>query len=308
MIMPSYTFVTTASAFALRGAVPVFVDVDPRTLNIDETLIEAAITPRTRAVVVVHYAGVACEMDTIVAIAAKHGLMLIEDAAQAIMSSYKGRPLGSLGDLSTFSFHVTKNLTCGEGGALLVGNPDLVDRSYILQEKGTNRHAFFEGRVNKYEWVDLGSSYLLGEIPAAFLEAQLESASELTESRLEAWSTYQEVLRPLEDRGWITLTDIPSYAKHNGHMAYFLLSDEFDRSTLLRELRSQYIEAVFHYIPLHQSPAGKRLGRIGSTMDVTDRCSSQIVRLPIWSGMASSVIEYVGKTLEKSIAGMSAGG
>ncbi len=282
VIMPSFTFVSTANAFVLRGAIPVFVDIRADTLNIDETLIEAAITPRTRAICVVHYAGVGCEMDAIIAIAARHHLPVIEDAAQGILSEYRGRPLGSLGQLAALSFHETKNLISGEGGALLVNDECFVERAEIIREKGTNRSQFFRGQVDKYTWVDIGSSYLPGEIVAAFLTAQMEEAERITSERLAIWDLYHEAFADLEDQAKLRRPYIPAHCRHNAHMYYLLLPDLNERTRFIQALRENGVHPVFHYIPLHSSPAGRRYGRTHGTLDVTDRVSDCLVRLPLW--------------------------
>jgi dTDP-4-amino-4,6-dideoxygalactose transaminase len=285
VIMPSYTFVTTASAVALRGAVPVFVDIRPDTLNIDETLIEAAITPRTKAICVVHYAGVACEMDPIMAIAAKHGLRVVEDAAQGIMSTYKGRPLGTIGDLGAYSFHETKNVIAGEGGALLCRDEEFAELAEIVREKGTNRSRFFRGQVDKYTWVDLGSSFLPGEIAAAFLAAQLEMAESITAQRMALWDHYHAWAKKYEDNGILRRPVIPTHCQHNAHMYYLLLPNLDARTEFISQMRDSGIQCVFHYIPLHSSPAGQQLGRQASKMNVTDDVSERLVRLPLWLGL-----------------------
>ncbi len=285
VIMPSYTFVSTANAFVLRGAVPVFVDIRPDTLNLDERLIEAAITPRTRAIVPVHYAGVACEMDTIMAIAEKHGLLVIEDAAQGVLSSYKGRPLGSIGHLAAFSFHETKNITSGEGGALLVNDQRLVERAEILREKGTNRKQFMHGLVDKYTWVDVGSSYLPGEIIAAFLLAQMEEATPITAHRLARWAAYHEAFAAVEAKGGLHRPTVPQHTSHNAHMYYVLLPDEGHRNAMIAALREHRIGSVFHYVPLHSSPAGRRFARAAGKLSVTDRVSATLLRLPMYAGL-----------------------
>jgi dTDP-4-amino-4,6-dideoxygalactose transaminase len=291
VIMPSYTFVSTANAFVLRGAVPVFVDVRAETLNIDERLIEAAITPRTKAIVPVHYAGVACAMDEILAIADRHGLLVIEDAAQAFGATWRGRPLGSLGHLGTFSFHETKNVISGEGGALLVNDPRFADRAEILWEKGTDRARFQRREVSRYTWVDVGSSYLPGEITAAFLYAQLEAADAITSTRHGLWRMYDE--RCEACLPGVQRPTIPSGCGHNGHMYYLLLQPGIDRDEVLRQTNAAGVNAVFHYVPLHSAPAGVRHGRIGSVMDVTDDCSARLIRLPLWIGMSAVTIETV---------------
>lgn len=295
VIMPSYTFVSTANAFVLRGAVPVFVDVRQDTLNIDETKIEAAITPRTRAIVPVHYAGVACEMDTIMTIACRHGLKVVEDAAQGMMSTYKGRALGSIGDLGAYSFHETKNVISGEGGALLVNNPDLALRAEIIREKGTDRSRFFRGEVDKYTWQEVGSSFLPGELTAAFLWAQLEEAQRITGERLAIWARYHEALEALEAKGLLQRPRVPLDCQHNAHMYYVLLAPGIDRQTVLSELKNNDIYAVFHYVPLHSSPAGERYGRVAGSMQVTNNISGCLIRLPLWVGLT---IEQQGRVIE----------
>lgn len=285
VIMPSYTFVSTSNAFVLRGAVPVFVDIRADTLNIDEALIEAAITPRTKAICVVHYAGVSCEMDTILAIAARHGLAVVEDAAQGIMSSYKGRPLGTLGDLGALSFHETKNIISGEGGALLCRDSTHAERAEIIREKGTNRSRFFRGQVDKYTWVDVGSSFLPGEITAAFLSAQMDAAEDITERRLAIWDRYHAWTEAHEAAGLLTRPTIPAHCTHNAHMYYMLLPSLEIRTRFIQDLREHGVQAVFHYIPLHSSPAGLAHGRTGSDMSVTDDISQRLVRMPLWIGV-----------------------
>lgn len=285
VIMPSFTFVSTANAFALRGAVPVFVDVRRDTLNIDETLIEAAITPRTRAICVVHYAGVACEMDAILAIAERHGLVIIEDAAQGIMSRYKGRPLGTIGDLGAFSFHETKNVISGEGGALLCRDATFGERAEIIREKGTNRSRFFRGQVDKYTWVDVGSSYLPGEIIAAFLSAQLEEAEAITARRLAIWERYHVWAAPHEAAGALRRPIVPDECAHNAHMYYLLLPTLEARTQFISSMKEHGVQTVFHYIPLHSSPAGEQFGRTAGAMTVTDDISNRLVRLPLWLGL-----------------------
>lgn len=282
VIMPSYTFVSTANAFVLRGAVPVFVDVRGDTLNIDERLIEAAITPRTRAICVVHYAGVACEMDSILALAARHGLPVIEDAAQGVCASYKGQPLGALGVLGALSFHETKNIISGEGGALLVNDPALAERAEVIREKGTNRSRFFRGEVDKYTWVDVGSSFLPGEIVAAFLAAQMDQAQSITARRLALWQRYHEALAPLEAVGALRRPVVPAHCSHNAHMYYVLFPSLAQRTATIAALQAQGIRPVFHYIPLHSSPAGLRFARAHGPMTQTDRAGETLLRLPLW--------------------------
>lgn len=302
IIMPSFTFVSTANAFVLRGGVPVFVDIREDTLNLDERLIEAAITPRTRAIVPVHYAGVACEMDSIMAIARQHGLKVVEDAAQGVMSSYKGRPLGGIGDLGAYSFHETKNVISGEGGALLVNDAKLAMRAEIIREKGTDRSRFFRGEVDKYTWQEVGSSFLPGELIAAFLSAQLEAAEAITAERLAIWTRYHEMMQPLENAGLIRRPLIPEDCQHNAHMYYVLLAPGIDRQSVLGEFRRNEIFPVFHYVPLHSSPAGRRYGRVAGSMDMTDNLSERLIRLPFWIGLSGDAQQRVADTLASSMA------
>ena len=285
VIMPSYTFVSTANAFVLRGGIPVFVDIRPDTLNIDETLIEAAITPRTKAIVPVHYAGVACEMDTIMSIAQRHKLLVIEDAAQAVMSAYHGKPLGTIGHLGAYSFHETKNIISGEGGALLVNDGRFAERAEIIREKGTNRSQFFRGQIDKYTWVDIGSSYLPGEVIAAFLWAQMEEAQSITQKRLDIWHQYHEALAPLEEAGKLRRPIIPEGCQHNAHMYYILLESLEKRTEVISKLKEQGVNAVFHYVPLHNSPAGKKYGRTSGELRHTHNLADRLLRLPLWLGM-----------------------
>jgi len=301
IIMPSYTFVSTANAFVLRGGVPVFIDIREDTLNLDERLIEAAITPRTRAIVPVHYAGVACEMDTIMAIAKRHKLKVVEDAAQAIMASYKGRQLGSIGDLGAYSFHETKNVISGEGGALLVNDHELALRAEIIREKGTDRSRFFRGEVDKYTWQEVGSSYLPGELVAAFLWAQLEEADRITRERLAIWQYYHDLLAPFETKGTLRRPIVPKGCQHNGHMYYVLLAPGIDRQQVLNGLRHNDINSVFHYVPLHSSPAGQRYGRVHGSMTNTNIQSDRLVRLPLWVGLTEQQQDKVVKVLENVI-------
>lgn len=301
IIMPSYTFVSTANAFVLRGGVPVFIDIREDTLNMDEHLIEAAITPRTRAIVPVHYAGVACEMDTIISIARHHQLMVVEDAAQGVMASYKGRALGSIGDLGAYSFHETKNVISGEGGALLVNDPELSLRAEIIREKGTDRSRFFRGEVDKYTWQEVGSSFLPGELIAAFLWAQLEEADRITHARLASWQRYHELLEPLESSGVLRRPIVPVECEHNAHMYYVLLAPEIDRQAVLDELKSNDIWAVFHYVPLHSSPAGQRYGRANGELNVTNHQSERLVRLPLWVGLTEKQQDRVVSALKKAV-------
>jgi dTDP-4-amino-4,6-dideoxygalactose transaminase len=292
IIMPSFTFVSTANAFVLRGARPVFVDIRSDTLNIDETLIEAAITERTKAIVPVHYAGVACDMDAIMDIARRHNLAVVEDAAQALLASYRDRPLGSIGHLAALSFHETKNVISGEGGALLINDGRFRQRAEIIWEKGTNRSQFLRGELSRYTWVDVGSSFLPGELTAAFLWAQLEAAAEITAQRLSLWNRYYAECRPLEALG-VRCPVIPEHASHNAHLFYLLLPAAASRAEVLADLNRQGVNAIFHYVPLHTSEAGRRYGRIGSRMDVTDDLSSRLIRLPLWVGMNQEQVATV---------------
>ena len=285
VIMPSYTFVSTANAFVLRGGIPVFVDIRPDTLNIDENLIEAAITARTKAIVTVHYAGVACEMDSIMDIARRHNLLVIEDAAQAILSSYKGRALGSIGHLGCYSFHETKNIISGEGGALLINDPALVERAEIIREKGTDRNKFFRGQVDKYTWVDIGSSYLPGEIIAAFLWAQLQEADLITSKRLSIWNRYHEAFADLETAGRLLRPKIPHGLEHNGHAYYLVLKNLADRMAFINTMKKQEVSCSFHYVPLHSSPAGEKYGRVYGNMPITRNTEHCLVRMPLWLGL-----------------------
>jgi dTDP-4-amino-4,6-dideoxygalactose transaminase len=296
VIMPSFTFVSTANAFVLRGATPVFVDVRPDTLNLDERLVEGAITSHTRAIVPVHYAGVACEMDELTAIAERHGLLVIEDAAQGMGSTYKGRPLGAIGGLGALSFHETKNVISGEGGALLVNDAALVQRAEIIREKGTNRSAFFRGQVDKYTWVDVGSSYLPSEIIAAFLFAQLEQVAQVNAGRIAVWRAYHDAFAALESAGLLRRPIVPEACGHNGHMYYLLLPDLATRTAFIADLRTAGVSSVFHYVPLHSAPAGIRFGRPFGTLPVTDAAGEQLVRLPLWPGVdvhADAIIQAV---------------
>jgi dTDP-4-amino-4,6-dideoxygalactose transaminase len=282
VIMPSYTFVSTANAFVLRGAVPVFVDIRGDTMNLDERLVEAAITPRTKAICVVHYAGVACAMDVILDIANRHGLAVVEDAAQGVGSTWRGRPLGSLGSFGALSFHETKNFISGEGGALLVNDEAHVERAEVIREKGTNRSRFFRGQVDKYTWVDVGSSFLPGEIIAAFLCAQMEEAASITERRLALWNRYHAALADAEARGKVRRPVIPADCTHNAHMYYLLFNSLAERTAAIAALQARDIRPVFHYVPLHSSPAGRRFGRVHGGMEHTDRAGDCLLRLPLW--------------------------
>jgi dTDP-4-amino-4,6-dideoxygalactose transaminase len=301
VIMPSFTFVSTANAFVLRGARPVFVDIRADTLNLAERLIESAITPRTRAIVVVHYAGVPCEMDAVLALAKRYELVVIEDAAHALMSRYKGRPAGSFGHLSTFSFHETKNLISGEGGALVINDPQFVERAEIIWEKGTNRTQFSRGRVDKYTWMDVGSSFLPGELTAAFLWAQLEQAERITARRLELWNRYRVASGTLEAIG-LRAPMVPTECEHNAHLFYMLLPLAAHRSEILADLNARGVNAVFHYVPLHSAPAGRRYGRAVGSMSVTDDCSARLIRLPLWVGMPEDAPQMIVDAVRQSVA------
>lgn len=306
IIMPSYTFVSTANAFVLRGGVPVFVDIREDTLNLDETLIEAAITPKTKAIVPVHYAGVSCEMDTILAIARKHQLAVVEDAAQGVGARYKDKPLGTLGTLGCYSFHETKNVISGEGGALLVNDAQFAERAEIIREKGTDRSRFFRGQVDKYTWQEVGSSFLPGELIAAFLWAQFEHESEITQARLAAWARYHEALASLEAQGTLRRPIIPADCQHNAHMYYALLAPGIDRDATLKYLSEAGINSVFHYVPLHSAPAGKKYGRTAGPLVRTDDLSARLIRLPLWVGITPEqqmqVVELLRTSLGKAKA------
>ena len=299
VILPSYTFVSTANAFVLRGAVPVFVDIRPDTMNIDETLIEPAITQKTKAICVVHYAGVGCEMDTIMKIAQKHNLYVIEDAAQGMMAQYKGKPLGTIGHLGTFSFHESKNYTsAGEGGLLLVNNEEFVLRAEILREKGTNRSQFFRGMIDKYTWVDIGSSFLMNDVSAAYLWGQLEKAGQILENRMHAWNTYYELLLPLKHQGLLELPVIPPQCTHNAHMFYIKTKDLDERTHLMDFLKQNGIYAVFHYVPLHSSPAGMRFGRFHGVDEHTTKESERLLRLPLFYGITTDDVHYIVNSIK----------
>jgi len=286
VIMPSFTFVSTANAFLLFGAVPVFIDIRPDTLNIDETLIESAITTHTKAIVPMHYAGVGCEMDTVMALAAKHHLVVIEDAAQGIGSRYKQKALGTIGDFASISFHQTKNITsAGEGGALLVNDPSKIERADIVLEKGTNRKQFFQGIVDKYTWVDIGSSFVMSDLLAAYLLAQLERLEEINADRMNQWLSFHNAFNKLENHGKLRRPIIPEACEHNAHIYYLLLNSEQERNACLAQLNDAGINAVFHYIPLHSSPAGQQYGRVASSMKRTHDLSRRLLRLPIWAGL-----------------------
>jgi dTDP-4-amino-4,6-dideoxygalactose transaminase len=294
VIMPSYTFVSTANAFVLRGAKVVFVDIRPDTMNIDENLIEDAITERTKAICVVHYAGVGCEMDKIMEIANKYNLYVIEDAAQGMMAEYKGKPLGTIGHLGTFSFHETKNYTsAGEGGLLIINDDKFIERAEIIREKGTNRSQFFRGMVDKYTWVDIGSSYLMNDVSAAYLWGQLEVAEKINEFRLRVWNRYYNGLLELEKEGFIELPAIPKHCRHNGHIFYIKVRNLNIRTKLLNFLKEQGIWAVFHYVPLHSSPAGQRYGRFHGVDKFTTKESERLIRLPLFFNIKDEEIDYV---------------
>ena len=285
VILPSFTFSSTANAVVLTGATPVFVDIRPDTMNIDESLIEAAITEKTKAIMPVHYAGVACEMDTIMDIAKRHGLKVVEDAAQGVMSYYKGKALGTIGDFGCYSFHETKNYSMGEGGALIIRDPENNDAAEILREKGTNRARFFRGQVDKYTWVAYGSSYLPSDMNAAYLWAQLQEADRINEDRLATWNAYYEAFLPLAQEGKIALPTVPAECVHNAHMFYVKLRDLEQRTAFIRYLRDRDISSVFHYVPLHSSPAGRRFGRFNGEDVYTTKESDRLSRLPLYYGM-----------------------
>ncbi|HEY5198523.1 MAG TPA: dTDP-4-amino-4,6-dideoxygalactose transaminase [Solirubrobacteraceae bacterium] len=302
VIMPSYTFTSTANAFVLRGAVPVFVDIRPDTLNLDERLVEAAITPRTRAIVPVHYAGVGCEMEAICELAERYGLAVVEDAAHAAMASHSGRPLGTFGELSALSFHETKNLTCGEGGALIINDERLVARAEILRDKGTNRGEFMRGEVDRYTWVDMGSSMALSDLNAAFLWAQLENAEAITARRLAIWKRYHEAFESLESDGLVRRPVVPAGSHHNAHMYYLLLDDREQRDAVIAALRRRGVDAVFHYVPLHSAPAGRRFARCSGSLEETTRQSERVVRLPLWAALTEDMCDRVIAAVEEAVA------
>ncbi len=293
VIMPSYTFVSTANAFVLRGAVIVFVDIRPDTMNIDETLIEDAITSKTKAIVPVHYAGVGCEMDKITEIAKKHNLLVVEDAAQGVMAYYKDRALGTIGDVGCYSFHETKNYSMGEGGAVLVNNREMHERSEIVREKGTNRSRFLRGQIDKYTWVDVGSSYLPSDMNAAYLYAQLEMAEEINNNRLASWNKYYEAFEELEENGLVQRPFIPDECRHNAHMFYLKVRDIEQRSELIAYLKTKGVAAVFHYIPLHSAQAGLRFGRFHGEDKYTTKESERLLRIPMYYGLTDKEINYV---------------
>lgn len=293
VIMPSYTFVSTANAFVLRGAKIVFVDIRPDTMNIDEKLIEAAITDKTKAIVPVHYAGVACEMDTICEVAKRHNLLVVEDAAQGVMAYYKGKALGAIGDFGCYSFHETKNYSMGEGGAVLINRDDCVERAEIIREKGTNRSRFIRGQVDKYTWVDLGSSYLQSELNCAYLYGQIEDPDVINNDRLKTWDLYYKLLSPLAQQGLIELPFIPKECKHNAHMFYIKTKDLQERTKLIAHLKENGISAVFHYIPLHSSPAGLKYGRFSGEDKYTTKESERLLRLPMYYGLSAEDCQFV---------------
>ena len=293
IIMPSYTFVSTANAFVLRGGVPVFVDIRPDTMNIDEKQIEAAITEKTKAIVPVHYAGVACEMDTIMDIAKRHNLLVIEDAAQGVMASYKGKALGSIGDYGCYSFHETKNYSMGEGGALLIRDREHVERAEIIREKGTDRSKYFRGQVDKYRWQEFGSSYLPSELNVAYLYAQLEMADQINEARLARWNEYYKLLTPLAQAGKIELPVVPEGCVHNAHMFYIKTADEHERQELINYLKERDILAVYHYVPLHSAPAGIKYGRFNGEDVYTTKESERLLRLPMYYGLTAEEAAFV---------------
>jgi len=301
IIMPSYTFVSTANAFVLRGAVPVFVDIRPDTLNIDESKIEEAITSKTKVIVPVHYAGVACEMDVIMSIARRYSLHVVEDAAQGVMASYRGRALGTIGDLGGYSFHETKNIISGEGGALLVNRDEFIAQAEVIREKGTDRSKFFRGEVDKYTWQSIGSSFLPGELTAAFLFGQLECAEEIISKRLEIWNNYDNALEGLEKDGVLQRPFIPIECQHNAHIYYVILAADINRNKVLELMKHEGVHAVFHYVPLHISPAGKHFGRISGDLENTKQLSERLIRLPLWIGLTGAQQCRVIDTLTDAI-------
>ena len=298
VILPSYTFSSTANSFVLAGAKLVFVDVRPDTMNIDENKIESAITEKTKVIVPVHYAGVSCEMDTVMDIAKRHNLLVVEDAAQGVMSTYKGRALGTIGDFGCYSFHETKNYSMGEGGAIVINNPKYVERAEILREKGTNRAKFFRGQVDKYTWVDFGDSYLPSELNAAYLWAQLELADQINDNRLSNWNAYYKGLKPLENKGLIELPTIPSSCVHNAHMFYVKLKDLEERTDFINYMKENGIQCVFHYIPLHSAPAGLKFGRFDGIDEYTTKESERLVRLPMYYGLKKQDVATIIRTIK----------
>ena len=304
VIMPSYTFVSTADAFVLRGTTPVFVDIRPDTMNIDETLIEDAITEHTKAIVPVHYAGVGCEMDVIMDIARRHNLMVIEDAAQGIMSTYKGQALGAIGDMGCFSFHETKNFSMGEGGALLMKDSRFIEDAEIFREKGTDRSKFFRGQVDKYRWVNYGSSYLPSDMNAAYLWAQLELADEITKARMDRWNQYDALLRDLADKGLIEQPFVPDYCTHNAHMYYIKVRDLEQRGDFINFMKSKDVLTVFHYVPLHSAPAGLKYGRFHGEDNFTTRESDRLVRLPMYYALTEDDVNYICECVHEYFEGL----
>jgi dTDP-4-amino-4,6-dideoxygalactose transaminase len=302
IIMPSFTFASSANAFVLRGGVPVFVDIDERSLNIDVAEIGKAITKKTKAIVPVHYAGIGCDMDEIMQIAEEHRLVVIEDAAQGVLASYRGKPLGSIGHLAALSFHETKNLMCGEGGALLVNDLSLVERAEIIREKGTNRSKFFRGEVDKYTWIDVGSSYLPSELSAAFLWAQCQLAEEIGKHRLGVWSQYQEAFTDLERTGRVRRPVVLPDREGNAHLYYLLLADPAERGRVLETLNRVGVNALFHYVPLHSSPAGRRFGRAVGDLPITQEIADRLIRLPLWVGMTTEDVQVVVAAVRKAVA------
>jgi dTDP-4-amino-4,6-dideoxygalactose transaminase len=301
VVMPSFAFPSLPNAVALRGGVPVFVDIREDTLNLDERLVEEAITSRTRALAPVDYAGVGCEIETLAALASAHELLVIEDAAQGYGASYRGRPLGTRADCACLSFHETKNVMCGEGGALLVNRPDWVERAEIIQEKGTDRSKFFRGEVDKYSWVDLGSSYLVSDMGAAFLWAQLEQAGVITAKRIAIWEVYHAAFEDLEQAGRLRRPVVPDHCSHNAHMYYVLLEKRRERVRFIQRLSEAGVNAVSHYVPLHSSPAGVRYGRVHGSLQVTDDVSERLLRLPLWIGMTTDDAAYVADALRRTL-------
>ena len=299
VIAPSFTFVSTVNPFVLRGAKIVFIDINPKTMNMDENLIEDAITEKTKAILPVHYAGVACNMDRIMEIAKKHNLIVIEDAAQGVMSEYKGKPLGTIGEYGCFSFHETKNYSMGEGGALLINNKENVEKAEIIREKGTNRSRFFRGQVDKYTWVDKGSSYLPSELNAAYLYAQLENADLIYNDRMNTWNKYKELLQELADKNLIELQYIPEDCKHNAHMFYIKCKDLDERTSLIDFLKENNINAVFHYIPLHSAEAGLKFGRFHGEDKYTTKESERLLRLPLYYGLKEEDVKYVASKIKE---------
>lgn len=302
VIMPSFTFVSTANAFVLRGAVPVFVDIRPDTMNIDEKKIEDAITPKTKVIAPVHYAGVGCEMDTIMDIAKRHNLKVVEDAAQGVMATYKGKALGAIGDFGAYSFHETKNYSSGEGGAILIKNPEDAERAEIIREKGTNRAKFFRGQIDKYTWVDMGSSYLPSDMNAAYLYSQLEVADKINDDRCASWDHYYERLTKLANDEKISLPYVPEECTHNAHMFYIKCKDIDERQNLIKHLAANDILAVFHYIPLHSAPAGKELGRFHGTDEYTTKESERLLRLPMFYGLKPEQVDLICDKIEEFYA------